>query len=398
MDLSLLYEFDVPQPWEGEHPWGQRLAERKAYQESIEQIVLADAVGFDTVWCVEHHFRENRSHMPCNEVVLGALSQITKRIKLGFGVTLMPHEFIHPARVAEKVATVDVLSGGRAVWGMGRSTPMEQTAFGVDIARSKDKMCAAARTVVGMWAEQYYEEHSEFLEFPKRMVTPKPWQDPHPPAWMAASTESSAVMAGENGCGLLCFSIMQPLDKLKTLIDHYRQAQQRAKPLTSVHTNKVGIYTLVHCTDSRDTFEENRLWDSMWWWYKGLAEFHLKWEFAHLSAEQQEKAFPLLQRQARGDFDITEFDKEDMVIVGTPEECVQKLLRYEEAGVDQLLCYMNFGFLPNSAVLRSIELLGTKVLPELKKARATRTAQALEQGLAAAKHASPLAASPLVPD
>ena len=381
MDLSLLYEFDVPQPWEGEHPWGQRMAERKAYKENIEQIVLADQVGFHTVWCVEHHFRENRSHMPSNEVVLGALSQITKNIKLGFGVALMPHEFIHPARVAEKVATVDVLSGGRAVWGMGRSTPMEQTAFGVDIAASKEKMKAAARSVVGMWAEQYYEEHSEHLDFPKRMVTPKPWQDPHPPAWMAASTESSAVMAGENGCGLLCFSIMQPLDKLKALIDHYREAQKRAKPLTSVHTNQVGIYTLVHCADSRDDFEKNRLWDSMWWWYKGVAEFHLKWEFAHLTPEQQAKAFPLLQKQAKGEFDITEFDKEDMVIVGTPEECLKKLLRYEEAGVDQLLCYLNFGYLPNEAVKRSIELLGTKVLPELKKARANRTVAALERSL-----------------
>src|SRR5438552_1554559 len=123
MDLSLLYEFDVPQPWEGGHHCAQRMAERKADEESIVQLVMA-----------------------------------------------------------------------------------------------------------GRWAEQYYEEHSEFLDFPKRMVTPKPWQDPHPPAWMAASTESSAVMAGENGCGLLCFSIMQPLDKLKTLIDAYREAQTRAKP------------------------------------------------------------------------------------------------------------------------------------------------------------------------
>lgn len=85
-------------------------------------------------------------------------------------------------------------------------------------------MCAAARTVVGMWAEQYYEEDSEYLTFPKRIVTPKPWQDPHPPAWMAASTESSACMAGENGLGLLCFSIMQPLGKLKPVIDAYRRA------------------------------------------------------------------------------------------------------------------------------------------------------------------------------
>jgi len=299
--------------------------------------------------------------------VLGALSQITERIKLGFGVVLMPHEFIHPARVAEKVATVDLLSRGRAIWGMGRSTPMEQLAFGVDIPNSKEKLKAAARTVVGMWEQEVYEEDSEYLKFPPRMILPKPYQYPHPPAWMAASSESSAVMAGENGCGLLCFSIMQPLDRLKEIIDAYRKAQQRAVPVTGVHTNKVGIYTLVHCAESRDVFDTNRLWESMWWWYKGIAEFHLKWEMAHLTPEQQAQAFPLLESRARGEFDITEFDREDMVIVGTPDECLEKLARYDEAGVDQLLCYLNFGYLPHEAVMKSIELLGTYVIPQLQK-------------------------------
>jgi alkanesulfonate monooxygenase SsuD/methylene tetrahydromethanopterin reductase-like flavin-dependent oxidoreductase (luciferase family) len=395
MELGLLYEFDVPQPWKGDHPLGQRMGERKAYRDSIEQIVLADKMGFHTVWCVEHHFRENRSHMPSNEVVLGALSQITKNIKLGFGVSLMPHEFIHPVRVAEKVATVDVLSQGRAQWGLGRSTPMEQQAFRVDIPRSKEKMCAAARTVVGMWEQQYYEEHSEFLDFPRRMVTPKPWQDPHPPAWMAASTDSSAVMAGENGCGLLCFSIMQPLSKLQTLITAYRKAQERAVPLTRVTTNKVGIYTLVHCAESRDSFKKDLVWESMWWWYKGLAEFFLKWELAHLPPEAQKQAFPLLDKQARGDFDIEQFDKEDMVVVGTPDECLQKCLKYDEIGVDQLLCYLNFGYLPNEAVLKSIELLGTYVIPELAKRGANRAAAALKQGITAAEKTAPKGQSPL---
>ncbi|MBV1687347.1 LLM class flavin-dependent oxidoreductase [Novosphingobium sp. G106] len=384
MELGLLYEFDVPQPWAGEHPWGQRSAERQVYRDNIEQIVLADKLGFEAVWLVEHHFRENRSHMPSNEVVLGALSQITERIKLGFGVSLMPHEFIHPARVAEKVATVDLLSRGRAIWGMGRSTPMEQIAFGVDIPASKDKMKAAAKTVVGMWEQEYYEEDSEYLKFPKRMVTPKPYQYPHPPAWMAASSPGSAATAGENGLGLLCFSIMQPLDTLKQIIDSYRAAQANAKPLTSVHTNQVGVYTLVHCTESRDSFGTNRLWDSMWWWYKGIAEFHLKWEMAHLTPEQQAQAFPLLESRARGEFDITEFDREDMVVVGTPDECLKKLLRYEEAGVDQLLCYLNFGYLPHEAVMKSIELLGTRVIPELRKRGAHRIAAGLEGEIAKA--------------
>jgi alkanesulfonate monooxygenase SsuD/methylene tetrahydromethanopterin reductase-like flavin-dependent oxidoreductase (luciferase family) len=377
MDLGLLYEFDVAKPWAGDHPWGQRAAERTTYRQCLEQIVLADKKGFDTVWCVEHHFREGRSHMPCSEAVLGALSQITKDIKLGFGVVLMPHEFIHPARVAEKVATVDLLSGGRVQWGMGRSTPMEQIAFHVDRDRSKEKMRAAARTVVAMWESEYYEEHSEFLDFPKRMVTPKPYQFPHPPAWMAASSEATAKIAGEDGLGLLCFSILQPLSKLKPLIEVYRKAQESAKLLTSVQTNKVGIYTLVHCAESRDKFEQNRLWQSMWWWYTSVAAFSIKWELAHLSPAEHSRAFPLLEKQARGDFDIHQFDREDMVIVGTPDECVEKFIKYEQAGVDQVLCYLNFGYLPQEAVLKSISLLGDYVIPELKKRGAARVAKGL---------------------
>ncbi|EQA99214.1 LLM class flavin-dependent oxidoreductase [Sphingobium baderi] len=382
MELGLLYEFNVAQPWAGEHPWGQRTAERQVYRECIEQIVAADKVGFKTVWCVEHHFRENRSHMPANEVVLGALSQVTKNIQLGFGVTLAPHEFIHPARLAEKVATVDLLSGGRVQWGIGRSTPMEQIAFGVDQEKSKDKMRAAARTVVGMWEQQYYEEHSEYLDFPARMVTPKPYQYPHPPVWMAAVSEGSAEAAGRDGLGLLCFSTLTPLGKLKPVIDAYRAAQAAAtEDLTSVRTNKVGVYTLVHCTESRDKFEQNRLWDSMWWWYKGLAEFTLKWEFAHFSEEMKKATFPLLEKRAKGEFDLTEFDKEDMVIVGTPDECLEKFLKYEAMGVDQVLCYINFGYLPQEAVLNCIELLGRHVIPELAKRGATRMAGGLAQSV-----------------
>lgn len=382
MELGLLYEIEAPQPWAGEHPWGQRVAERTAYKNCIEQIALADKKGFHTAWLVEHHFREGRSHMPCNDVVLGALSQITEQIKLGFGVALMPHEFIHPARVAEKVATVDVLSKGRAVWGMGRSTPMEQIAFGVDIPESKKKVRAAARSVVGMWEQEYYEEDSEYLKFPKRMVTPKPYQYPHPPAWMAGVSEESIRIAGKNGLGLLCFAIMQPLEKLATLIQAYREEQKNVTPLTSVTTNKVGVYTLVHCSESRKKFETNRVWESLWWWYASSAEFVLKWELAHLSQEDRDKAFPLLKKQAEGGFDLHKFDEEDMVIIGTPDECLKKFLKYEEAGVDQVLCYVNFGYLPQEAVLESITLLGDYVIPELKAMGAKRTAQSLEKSIA----------------
>jgi len=365
MKLDLLYEIDVAYPWPDKpHPYAQREAEQEAYRNTIEQVRAADRLGFNTVWFVEHHFRENRSHCPSSEAVLGALSQITEQIRLGFGVTLTPHEFIHPARVAEKVATVDVLSQGRVEWGIGRSTPMEQIAFGVDPARSKEQMLAAAKTVVGMWAADYYEEHSEFLDFPRRMVTPKPFQDPHPPCWMACNSPESAEIAGRSGLGMVSFSPLRPLDKTAEQIRDYRAAAANPQPITGVTTNKVAGYTLVHCADTMDDAVRNGIWDAVSWWYRGLAEFIMKWEypaFAPGEAVSIEEAFPMMTRP------VEEFDEADMIIVGEPERCVEKMMRFAEAGVDQLMCYVQFGKLSHEAVMRNLELLGTQVIPELER-------------------------------
>src|SRR3954471_4649009 len=252
MKLDLLYEVDVPKPWAKPHPYGQREHEQRAYKEAIEQIKAADRRGVDTTWHVEHLFREGRSHSPAPEVLIGALSQCTENLRLGFGVTLMPHAFTPPMRVAEKVATADILSGGRVEWGTGRSTPMEQTAFGVDREHSRDQWQEAIDAIVKMWEDEYFEYHGKYLDFPRRMVTPKPVQDPHPPCWMAATSDGSAAVAGSLGLGLLSFSIMQPIQKMAKHIAEYRKAAENAKPITRVKNNRVAAYTLVHCADSME--------------------------------------------------------------------------------------------------------------------------------------------------
>jgi alkanesulfonate monooxygenase SsuD/methylene tetrahydromethanopterin reductase-like flavin-dependent oxidoreductase (luciferase family) len=367
MKLDLLYEVDVPKPWGKPHPYGQREAEQQAYAEALEQIKLADELGFNTVWCVEHHFREGRSHSPAPEVLIGALSQATKNMRLGFGVVLMPFGFTNPARVAEKVATADILSGGRIEWGTGRSTPMEQTAFGVDPEKSRDHWKEAIEIVCQMWESEYFEYHSESFDFPRRMVTPKPVQDPHPPAWMAATSQGSSAVAGKMGLGLLSFAIMQPLERMAEHIRDYRAAQDDVTPLTRVVNNRVAAYTLVHCADTMEQAEKNGIWDSCWWWYKNLAEFTLQWEFPHLSQEEKDKIFPLLRKHSQGDFDVQVFNKADMIVVGDPDQCMEKVLRYESLGVDQLICYVQFGTLPHESVMRTIQLMGERVIPELEK-------------------------------
>lgn len=366
MKLDLFYEIDVPRPWPGEFPENQRRAEQRAYREALEQVRFADALGFNTVWLVEHHFREGRSHCPTPEAVHGALSQITENLRLGFGVTLAPFGFTHPARIAEKVATVDVLSGGRVEWGVGRSTPMEQLAFGVDGRTSKEQMVEAVEVVTRMWREEYVEFDGPAFSMPRRMVTPKPVQDPHPPAWMAAVSEESSRLAGHLGLGLLSFSIMQPIHRMGQLIAAYREEQDGQEPVADAVNDRAACYTLVHCVDDEADIDGNDAWRSVWWWYKNIAEFTLEWELSHMPPEQQEKLFPLLKRFEGGDIDPRVFNDADMIMVGTPDVVLDKMRRYADLGVDQLLCYVQFGTIPHEGVMRTLQLLGEEVIPRIE--------------------------------
>ena len=382
MKLDLLYEIDVPKPWgDKPHPYGQREHEQRAYDEAIEQIKLADTLGFNTTWHVEHHFREGRSHSPAPEVIIGALTQATKNMRLGFGVTLMPHAFTPPMRVAEKVATADILSHGRVEWGTGRSTPMEQIAFGVDREASREQWQEAIQAVVQMWEQEYFEFHGKYLEFPRRMVTPKPFQDPHPPCWMAATSEGSSAVAGQLGLGLLSFSILQPIQKMARHIAEYRKAAANPTPITRVTTNKVAAYTLVHCAESMEQCEANGIWDSVWWWYQNIAEFTLEWEFPHFSQEEKDKLFPMLAMQKEGKFDPKMFNDADMIVVGDPDQCFEKMVKYHELGVDSLICYVQFGHLSHESIMKTIELLGTRIIPKLDKMEIQTTTTIKADGL-----------------
>jgi alkanesulfonate monooxygenase SsuD/methylene tetrahydromethanopterin reductase-like flavin-dependent oxidoreductase (luciferase family) len=365
VELDLIYEISAAEPW----PDGQRAIEREKFMNVIDQVKFADELGFRTAWFVEHHFRETRAHCSAPEVVIGALSQVTRRIRLGFGVTLMPHGFTSPVRVAEKVATADILSGGRIDWGSGRSSPAEQAAFGVPAGDlSKKQWADAVRSVAEMWTQDLFSWDSEFFKFTTpRPIIPKPQQLPHPPAWTAAVSEGTALAAGRGGLGLLSLSVLRPVSVLANLIKQYREAAANpVDPMTHVITNRVAAFTLVHCADTEQDAESNGIWDAVWWWYHNLAEINLKWDFPEMTQEQRDLIYPLLKARAEGSFEPRDFAKEDMVVVGDVDEVVSKAKRYADAGVDQLMCYCAFGNLSHEAIMRNIELLGREVLPQIK--------------------------------
>src|SRR5881397_2662636 len=133
MKFGLLYEMETPRPWHA-------LSEYNTYWEALAQIELADRIGLDYVWEVEHHFLEEYSHSSAPEVFLAAASQRTKRIRLGHGIVQLPPGFNHPARVAERIAMLDLVSGGRVEFGTGESSSqMELGGFGVDREQKREQ-------------------------------------------------------------------------------------------------------------------------------------------------------------------------------------------------------------------------------------------------------------------
>src|SRR5215218_5698475 len=179
MRFGLFYEHQLPRPWdEGEN--------EKLLTDALDQIELADRVGFDHVWEVEHHFLEEYSHSSAPEVFLAAASQRTKRIRLGHGIVQLTTN--HPARVAERVSTLDLVSQGRVEFGMGEgSSVTELHPFNRRFRDKREVWEDAVRCILPMFREEGWEYHGKYFDFPLRNVVPKPRQQPHPPLWVACS-------------------------------------------------------------------------------------------------------------------------------------------------------------------------------------------------------------------
>ena len=135
MKFGLFYELQCPKPLDADQ-WGPE-DEQKVFMEALEQIEFADKLGFDYVFEVEHDFLEEYAHSSAPEVVLAAASQRTKNIRLGHGIIHAPPSFNHPIRVAERISTLDIVSGGRVEFGTGEGGEIENTGYGIDVTQKK---------------------------------------------------------------------------------------------------------------------------------------------------------------------------------------------------------------------------------------------------------------------
>ena len=237
MKFGIFYEHQLPRPWnEGD--------EQRLFQEALDQVELADRLGIDYAWEVEHHFLEEYSHSSAPEVFLAACSQRTKRIRLGHGIVLMPPGYNHPARVAERIATLDLVSNGRVEFGTGEIA----LAHGARRLRRQLRRTRSAR----MWREAveqcanmlamnpYPGFKGKYFEMPCRNVVPKPVQKPHPPMWVACSNRETIQLAAQLGIGALTFAFVDPARSqalgrrlLRDLQERVRADRSRGQSRTS---------------------------------------------------------------------------------------------------------------------------------------------------------------------
>jgi alkanesulfonate monooxygenase SsuD/methylene tetrahydromethanopterin reductase-like flavin-dependent oxidoreductase (luciferase family) len=376
MKIDLLYELQNPHPEKDG-------SEYENYWEAIEQIELADRMGFDTVWAVEHHFLTGFAHSSAPEVFLSAVAQRTERIRIGHGVVLLPSPFNHPIRVAERIGALDILSKGRVEFGTGRSSLYEQNGFEVPVEESRAMWQEAVEIIPKMWATNAFSHHGRFWNVPERDIIPKPIQKPHPPMWMAATSPESWELAGRNGLGVLGLTIFVSVKQIAERIAVYREAVRGAVPVgASVH-EEVGAFTVVHCAETQEQAIANggtrAAVDYLTYAFKVFAggfkpgsdapdarpRDKAGADAASTGGPYQDmiQAYPLLPKMMRGEVTYEDLDQEDMVIVGDVDKCIRKIERYQDVGVDRVLCLMQGGEIPHAAVMQSIELFGKHVIP-----------------------------------
>jgi len=203
MKFSIFFEMQIADPTAAK--------EAQTFHDCAEQSVLADELGYHCVWEVEHHGLYEYSHSSAPEVFLSFVAGRTRRIRLGHGVTLLPFRYNHPIRIAERVATLDILSGGRVNWGSGKSSSLvEQVAFENEIPKLHEQWLEAVEMIPRMWAADVFEHKGKFFQIAPTQIVPKPVQKPHPPMFAACSNPDSAAYVGRLGLGALNFAFGSP--------------------------------------------------------------------------------------------------------------------------------------------------------------------------------------------
>jgi alkanesulfonate monooxygenase SsuD/methylene tetrahydromethanopterin reductase-like flavin-dependent oxidoreductase (luciferase family) len=393
--FGIFYEHQLPRPWAPDD-------EHRLLKDALEQVELADKLGIDYVWEVEHHFLEEYSHSSAPEVFLAAASQRTSRIRLGHGIVQLPLAFNHTARVAERIATLDLVSDGRVEFGTGESSSeAELGGFGVDRATKRDQWDEALDAVTRMLVEEPFAGYEgRYLTMPQRNVVPKPLQRPHPPLWVACSRRETIHLAATKGIGALSFSFIEPSQAKEWVDDYYATiASDDCVPAGFAVNPNLAVVMPFMCHQDEDVAIERGLDGGHFFGYS-LAHYYV---FGNHSPGRTNVWEEFESNRALWGFDKKVASQTGGSIaaqlfeqglgslrgaIGTPDQIRALMQGYADAGVDQVILVSQSGRNRHEHICESLELFAREVMPDLRegedareKAKTERLAPAVEAAM-----------------
>lgn len=365
MKFGVFYEHQLPRPWnEGD--------EHRLFKQALDEVELADRLGIDYAWEVEHHFLEEYSHSSAPEVFLAACSQRTKNIRLGHGIVLMPPGYNPPARVAERIATLDLISDGRVEWGTGESAAAaELEGFGVSVDEKRDMWRECVEQTANMLAmDPYPGFEGKYFSMPCRNVVPKPLQRPHPPLWVACSKRETIHMAARAGIGALTFAFVDPTEATKWVGEYYDIIKSdECVPIGHAVNANIAMVTGFSCHPDEDEAKARGL-DGFRFFGYALGHHYIYGEHTPGRTsiwERFESARDAMPSGAGGGG------------IGTPAQIRENLTQFADAGVDQVIFIQQSGRNRHEHICEGLELFAAEVMPHFKDGEAERERRKAEE-------------------
>jgi alkanesulfonate monooxygenase SsuD/methylene tetrahydromethanopterin reductase-like flavin-dependent oxidoreductase (luciferase family) len=325
------------------------------YRDTIEQAVYAETLGFESVWPVEQHFNAELSISPAPLLTLSAIAERTQNLRLGIAIVLL--SLSHPVRVAEEIATLDVISNGRVEFGVGRgSIPTHFTGYGLQQSESRERMLESLDIILHAWRSDRFSFRGQFWTVENAEIVPKPVQRPHPPVRVAANSADTFEWAGRQGYPIFVASQVNPFRKIKELLPLYRQARKaagRGEPQADDITLLGPLYVAEDPVQLRRELEP-----SIRRFLQSIATI-----YATAGPVPEGRIKEVLERVRQLTYEKV---CEVMAIFETPDACVERLKRYQqEFGMGRMICWFNpGGMVAHEHVMRSMELFAKKVMPQ----------------------------------
>ncbi|GAC1324191.1 MAG: LLM class flavin-dependent oxidoreductase [Chloroflexota bacterium] len=335
-------------------------------RDELDQMVCSETLGFDSVWLTEHHYSDyGISAAP--SILATALACRTERVTIGTAVYVLP--FHHPLRLAEETATLDILSGGRLVVGLGRGNrAREFVGHGIDQAESRTRLEEGVDLLLAAWTRPTVTFAGRHWDVPEMSVDPKPLQQPHPPIAIAASSDESIVWAAQRSFRLLSSGLGTATPALMRTRATYADALRAAGHAQAVAYDLLGRWVVTKHVYVADTDDRAR----------AEAEPHERWYLDSFARSLSPDGLPNLSPEARQAAEAMaarvrqrRFEDlfEDSLLIGSPATVRARVAELAAAGVGELACWMNFGGLPTDRVERSMRLFAEEVMPACRAVR-----------------------------